>query len=70
MESSRVSEAKDGYAWMQLFYMAEEYPSIEELCKKYMTSSPSAASKFSAELMCMNTYRQTGELDEARWLLR
>lgn len=57
-------EAKDGYAWMQLFFMAEEYPSIEELCHKYLTSNPSAAAKFSAELMCLNTFRQIGELEK------
>ncbi|MFM9873548.1 MAG: TlpA family protein disulfide reductase [Fimbriimonadaceae bacterium] len=54
----------EGYAWMQLFMMAERYEDLKPLCDEFMKSMPSEADMFNAESLCMRGYYSLGKYED------
>ena len=54
----------EGYAWMQLFMMAERYEDIKALCDQYMMAHPSDADMFDAESLCMQSFYRLGKMED------
>jgi peroxiredoxin len=57
-------KAADGYAWMQLFMMAERYEDLKPLCDEFMKSMPAEADMFNAENLCMRGFYNLGKYED------
>lgn len=57
-------KSADGYAWMQLFMMAEKYEDLKPLCDEFMKSMPSDADMFNAENLCMRGFYSLGKYED------
>lgn len=66
IEGVKPAEVKpaEGYAWMQLFFMAEKYEDIKALCDQFMTSHPDDSATFNAESYCMQSYYRLGKMED------
>ncbi len=57
-------KAAEGYAWMQLFMMAERYEDLKPLCDEFMKSMPSEADMFNADSLCMRGFYSLGKYED------
>jgi len=57
-------KAAEGYAWMQLFMMAERYEDLKPLCDEFMKSMPSEADMFAADNLCMRGFYSLGKYED------
>jgi thiol-disulfide isomerase/thioredoxin len=63
-------DAKDGYAWAQLFYSAGKYADTCELARKFLTTSPDSAARYQAQSLMMQSCNSLGEADQLQSTLK
>ncbi len=63
-------EAKDGYAWAQLFFAAGKLTDTCDLARKFLTSNPDASNKYQAQSLMMQACNSLGEADQLQATLK
>lgn len=54
-------DAKDAYAWAQIFQLAGKNKEVCDLCTKFLTTNPDAKAKFDAQYMMLSACNAQGE---------